>query len=82
MNISRTENYFFYEIKKFLNCASETTFLEVITFLVEVTSNPLTANPTKWSNTLKQFVDKLLTNCFSMFDLLFEVVAQRVKLSR
>ena len=21
--------------------------------------NPLTANPTKWSNTLKQFVDKL-----------------------
>ena len=29
---------------------------------------PLSANPTKWSNTLKQFVDKLLTNCLSVFD--------------
>ena len=30
--------------------------------------NPLNANPTKWSNTLKQFVGKLPTNCFSVFD--------------
>ena len=30
--------------------------------------NPLSTNPTKWSNTLKQFVDKLLTNCLSAFD--------------
>ena len=30
--------------------------------------NPLGANPTKWSNTLKQFVDKLPTNCLSVFD--------------
>ena len=30
--------------------------------------NPLSANPTKWSNTLKQFVGKLATNCFSVFD--------------
>ena len=30
--------------------------------------NPLRANPTKWSNTFKQFVDKLLTNCLSVFD--------------
>ena len=29
---------------------------------------PLSASPTKWSNTLKQFVDKLLTNCLSVFD--------------
>ena len=29
---------------------------------------PLSANPTKWSNTLKQFVGKLPTNCFSVFD--------------
>ena len=28
----------------------------------------LSANPTKWSNTLKQFVGKLLTNCLSVFD--------------
>ena len=30
--------------------------------------NPLSANPTKWSNTFKQFVGKLSTNCLSVFD--------------
>ena len=30
--------------------------------------NPLSANPTKWPNTLKQFVGKLRTNCLSVFD--------------
>ena len=29
--------------------------------------NPLSANPTKWSNTLKQF-GTLPTNCLSVFD--------------
>ena len=28
--------------------------------------NPLSANPTKWSNALKQFVDKVPTNCLSV----------------
>ena len=30
--------------------------------------NPLSANITKWSNTFKQFVGKLPTNCLSVFD--------------
>ena len=30
--------------------------------------NPLSANPQKWSNTLKQFVCNLPTNCLSLFD--------------
>ena len=30
--------------------------------------NPFGANPTKWSNTLKQFVGKLPTNYLSVFD--------------
>ena len=30
--------------------------------------NLLTANFTKWSNTLKQFAGKLPTNCLSVFD--------------
>ena len=30
--------------------------------------NPLTTNFPKWSNTLKQFVGNLPTNCFSVFD--------------
>ena len=33
----------------------------------ETTINPLSANPTKWPNTLKQFVGNLPTNCLSMF---------------
>ena len=28
---------------------------------------PLSANPTKWPNTLKQFVGKLPTNCLNVF---------------
>ena len=28
---------------------------------------PLSANPTKWSNTLKQIVGKLPTNCLSVY---------------
>ena len=35
---------------------------------VAVIINPLSANPTQWSNTLKQFVSFLLTNCLSLFD--------------
>ena len=30
--------------------------------------NPLSANPTKWPNTLKQFVRNFPTNCLSVFD--------------
>ena len=30
--------------------------------------NPLSANPTKWSNKLKQFVGKLAMNCLSVLD--------------
>ena len=30
--------------------------------------NPLSANPTKWSNTLKQFLGNLPTNCLNVFD--------------
>ena len=30
--------------------------------------NPLSANPIKWSNTLKQFVGNLPTYCMSVFE--------------
>ena len=30
--------------------------------------NPLSANPPKWSNTLKQFVGNFPTNCLGVFD--------------
>ena len=35
---------------------------------IEHTLNPLSANFKKWSNTLKQFVGNLPTNCLSVFD--------------
>ena len=38
------------------------------TDLIEFQLNPLSVNFTKWSNTLKQFVGNLPTNCLSVFD--------------
>ena len=34
----------------------------------QIIFNHLSSNPTKWSNTLKQFVGKLVTNRLSVFD--------------
>ena len=39
-----------------------------IVFALPSDINPLSANPAKWSITLKQFVGKLPTNCLSVFD--------------
>ena len=41
------------------------TILFAIRVLLDL--NPLSANPTKWPNTRKQFVGKLPTNCLSVF---------------
>ena len=35
--------------------------------IVKIVFNPLRANPTKWSNTLEQFVGNLPSNCLSVF---------------
>ena len=39
-----------------------------IIFPMEYNVNPLSVNFTKWSNTPKQFVGKLLANCLSVLD--------------
>ena len=36
--------------------------------MVVICLNPLSANPTKWSSTLKQFVGNMPMNCLSVFD--------------
>ena len=41
--------------------------------------NPFSANFTKWSNTLKQFADKLPTNCLSVFDHFVELALQGLR---
>ena len=46
-------------------------FHQLATFVIVVNVcklNPLSANPTKWSNTLKQFVGNLPTNYLSVID--------------
>ena len=48
------------------NCDS-TTFVLYGSVMIHVLFNPLSANITKWSNTLKQFVGSLPTNCLSVF---------------
>ena len=41
--------------------------------------NPLSANPTKWPNALKQFVGKLPTNYLSVFDHFVKLALKRLK---
>ena len=42
--------------------------IKYVFFFVKIYIIPLSANPTKWSNTLKQSVGNLPTNCLSVFD--------------
>ena len=41
--------------------------------------NPLSANPTKWPNTLKQFVGNLPTNCLSVFGYFLNLALKGLK---
>ena len=41
--------------------------------------NPLSANPTKWPNTLRQFVGNLATNCLSVFGHFVNLVLKGLK---
>ena len=50
--------------------------------LLQLTSlNSLSASPTKWSNTLKQFVGNLPTNCLSVFDHFVKLALKGLRLS-
>ena len=41
---------------------------QLILALYFLTINPISANPTKWSNTLKKVIGKSPTNCLIVFD--------------
>ena len=41
--------------------------------------NPLSANPTKWSNIIKQIVGNLPTNCFGVFDHFVRLALKNVR---
>ena len=55
----------FWEIYSTFSFSSLETMCEIFE---KLPFKPLSANPIKWSNTLKQFVDKLPTNCLSVVD--------------
>ena len=48
-------------------------------FTLPLRINPLGANPTKWSNTLKQFVSNLPKNCLSVFDHFVKLALKELK---
>ena len=52
-----------------LNYQSSHYETEILKFVfIHLLINLLSANPTKWSNALKQFVGNLPTNCLSVLD--------------
>ena len=51
--------------RTFLICSCD---FNVCTDRARICFNPLSVNPTKWSNTRKQFVGNLATNCLIVFD--------------
>ena len=73
-----------------LTACNSVSMENVIKCIVYNSVNPLSANPTKWSNTLKQFVSNFPTNFLSVFDrfvktlncrgtgTLFEVQTQKI----
>ena len=51
---------------------------EIISYVFTSQINTLSANLTKWSNTLKQFVSNLQTNCLSVFHDFVELALRRL----
>ena len=47
--------------------------------VLEENLNPLSANPTKWSNTLKQFIGIFPTNFLSVFDHFVGLAIEKLK---
>ena len=54
--------------------------LQVFIKIIRRVINPLSANATKWSNTLKQFVGNLPTTCLSLFDHFVKLTLKGLKL--
>ena len=68
------QNAFFQFSWSWENCVSE-KFKKT----VDVTLNPLSTNPTKWSKILKQIVGNLPTNCLSCLSVFDHFVGLALK---
>ena len=51
----------------------------ILNLLVTWLINPLSANPTNWSNTFEQFIGNLAANCLSVFDHFVGLVLKGLK---
>ena len=60
-----TQKYCYLFISFFISITINFSIISVITVII---ISPLSANPIKWSNTLKQFIGNLPTNFLSVFD--------------
>ena len=66
--LQRLINFYRLQMKKLnvkLVCIDYILNIDLLFYL---NISPLSANPIKWSNTLKKFVGNLPTNCLSVFD--------------
>ena len=70
-----------YSVRTYSSCQNETILDEFAKFDIHIDFNPLSANITKWSNTLKQVVGKLPTNCLSVFDHFVGLALKELNLS-
>ena len=52
---------------------------KIIFFSLHILIRPISTNPIKWSNTLKQFVCNFPTNCLSVFDHFVKLVLKWLK---
>ena len=69
------QSYFYVTGKNFF-VSKERNELDVIVV------SPVSANPTKWSNTLKHFVGNLPTNCLSVFDHIVKLALKGLRVRR
>ena len=66
--LQRLINFYRLQMKKLNVKLACVDYILNIDLLFYLNISPLSANPTKWSNTLKKFVGNLPTNCLSVFD--------------
>ena len=64
-----------------MKAAKTPKYLKEALYPTKKAFNPLCANFTKWSNTLKQFVGKLPMNCLSVFGHFVGLVLKGLSLS-
>ena len=72
---SKSKSSLLHTIQSLSSCL----ILEKLNEVIKTNVNPLSTNPTKWSNILKPFAGYLPTNCLSLFDHFVRLALRRLK---